>query len=244
MSFAEAVQWAEAAEGTVGTVGSYVPPQGAGSYRGAGVGPSPAYSYSACVAEVEVDPETGIVRVPTIWIAHDIGRAINPAAAMGQVEGSVYMGLGEALMEQMAYRGNRNVVHKIPSLLEYKSPTTLEMCEVITYLIEDPDPNGPFGAKEVGQGPLLPVMPAVANAVYDAIGVRVDEVPITPEKVLKALRRKQKGEAARYGPDAFPEISWPEAIRVPPPWEGGDGKADRRPDGQTAGRPVAVERPH
>jgi CO/xanthine dehydrogenase Mo-binding subunit len=224
-SFAEAVQWAEAAEGTVGTVGSYTPPESAGKYRGAGVGPSPAYSYSACVAEVNVDPETGIVRVPTIWIAHDVGRSINAAAVIGQVEGSIYMGLGEALMEEMAYRGDLKVVHKIPSLLEYKSPTTLEMCDVVTYLIEDPDPNGPFGAKEVGQGPLLPVMPAVANAVYDAVGVRVDEVPITPEKVLKALKRKEKGELARYGPDHFPDIAWPEPTRVPTPWEGGDGKA-------------------
>jgi len=137
----------------------------------------------------------------------------------------VYMGLGEALMEEMAYRGNRNVVHKIPSLLEYKSPTTLEMCDVVTYVVEDPDPNGPFGAKECGQGPLLPVPPAVANAVYDAVGVRIDEVPITPEKVFKALRRKEKGEAGRFGPTAFPDIAWPEPIRVPPPWEGGDGRA-------------------
>ncbi len=225
LGFAEAVQLAEAAEGTVGTVGSYTPPRSAGQYRGAGVGPSPAYSYSACVAEVDVDPGTGVVRVPTIWIAHDVGRCINAAAVIGQVEGSVYMGLGEALMEEMAYRGNRNVVHKIPSLLEYKSPTTLEMCDVVTYLIEDPDPNGPFGAKEVGQGPLLPVMPAVANAVYDAVGVRVDEVPITPEKVLKALKKKAKGEEGRVGPTAFPDIPWPEPTRVPPPWEGGDGKA-------------------
>src|SRR5436309_5966782 len=153
------------------------------------------------------------------------GNAAIEAAVMGQVEGSVYMGLGEALMEEMAYRGNRNVVHKIPSLLEYKSPTTLEMCDVVTYLIEDPDPSGPFGAKEVGQGPLLPVPPAIANAVYDAVGVRVDEVPITPEKVLKALKKKTKGEEGRVGPTRFPDIPWPEPIRVPPPWEGGDGGA-------------------
>jgi 4-hydroxybenzoyl-CoA reductase alpha subunit len=229
MTFAEAVQLAEAAEGTIGTVGSYTPPRGAGKYRGAGVGPSPAYSYSACVAEVEVDPATGIVRVPTIWIAHDVGRSINTAAVIGQVEGSIYMGLGEALMEEMAYRGDLKVVHKIPSLLEYKSPTTLEMCDVVTYLIEDPDPNGPFGAKEVGQGPLLPVMPAIANAVYDAVGVRVDEIPVTPEKVLKALKKKGKGEEGRVGPTAFPDIPWPEPTRVPPPWEGGDGKAAHAP---------------
>ncbi|PYO27454.1 MAG: aldehyde oxidase [Gemmatimonadetes bacterium] len=236
LTFADAVQLAEAAGGTVGTVGSYTPPPSPGKYRGAGVGPSPAYSYSACVAEVDVDPATGIVRVPKIWIAHDVGRAINAASVMGQIEGSVYMGLGEALMEEMAYRGNRNVVHKIPSLLEYKSPTTLEMCDVVTYVVEDPDPNGPFGAKECGQGPLLPVPPAVANAVYDAVGVRVDEVPITPEKVFKALRRKEKGEAGRFGPTAFPDIAWPEPIRVPPPWEGGDGRAVARGKEQRAAR--------
>ncbi len=240
LSFAEAVQLAEAAQGTVGTVGSYTPPQSAGRYRGAGVGPSPAYSYSAAVAEVDVDPQTGIVVVPCIWIAHDVGRSINAAAVMGQVEGSVYMGLGEALMEEMTYRGNRNTVHKFPSLLEYKSPTTLEMCDVITYLIEDPDPRGPFGAKEVGQGPLLPVMPAVANAVYDAVGVRVDEIPITPERVLKALKRKAKGEEPRFGPSAFPEIPWPEPTRVPPPWEGGDGTAVGQSDGRTVGRKSAL----
>ncbi|HKC48389.1 MAG TPA: molybdopterin cofactor-binding domain-containing protein, partial [Gemmatimonadales bacterium] len=242
MSFAEAVQVAESVVGTVGTVGSYTPPKSPGRYRGAGVGPSPAYSYSACVAEVDVDPATGIVRVPKIWIAHDVGRCINAATAIGQVEGSVYMGLGEALMEEMTYRENRQVVHKFPSLLEYKSPTTLEMCDVVTYIIEDPDPNGPYGAKEVGQGPLLPVMPAVANAVYDAVGVRVDEVPITPEKVLKALRHKQKGDAPRYGPGAFPEIPWPEPTRVPPPWEGGDGKA--RDQAATLAGGVREERQH
>src|SRR5881392_1498084 len=231
MSFAEAVQCAEAAEGTIGTVGSYTPPASAGQYRGAGVGPSPAYSYSACVAEVDVDPATGIVRVPTIWIAHDVGQSINAASVIGQVEGSIYMGLGEALMEEMAYRGNRNVVHKIPSMLEYKSATTFEMCDVETYLIEDPDPNGPFGAKEVGQGPLLPVPPAVANAVYHAVGVRVDEVPITPEKVLRALKQKEKGKEGRFGPTTFPSKNWPEALRVPPPWEGGDGREQQAAEG-------------
>jgi hypothetical protein len=99
------------------------------------------------------------------------------------------------------------------------------MPEVVTELIEEPDPHGPFGAKEVGQGPLLPIMPAVANAVYDAVGVRIDEVPITPEKTLKALAEKKAGREPRFGPDHFPNIIWPEALRVPPPWEGGDGNA-------------------
>ncbi|MCH8254641.1 MAG: molybdopterin-dependent oxidoreductase, partial [Gemmatimonadetes bacterium] len=225
MTFAEAVQAAEGALGTIGTVGSYTPPKSPGRYRGAGVGPSPAYSYSAAVAEVEVDIDSGIVRVLKIWIGHDIGQCINPTTVMGQVEGSIYMGLGEALMEDMEYRENFHVVHKIPSMLEYKSPTTLDMCEVETYLISDPDPNGPFGAKEAGQGPLLPVAPAVANAVYDAVGVRIDEVPIMPEKVRKALKQKASGKEARYGPTSFPDIPWPEPIHVPTPWEGGDGKA-------------------
>jgi len=224
VSFAEAVVLAESKFGTIGTVGSYTPPSSPGKYKGAGVGPSPAYSYSAAVAEVDVDPSTGIVTVERIWIAHDIGKSINPVLVMGQVEGSVYMGLGEILMEEMSYRANRNAVHKFPSMLEYKSPTTMEMCDVKTYLIEDPDPNGPFGAKEVGQGPLLPVPPAVANAVYNAVGVRIDEVPITPEKVLKALRDKERGRDPRFGPDSVPNIDWPDPLRVLTPAEGGDGK--------------------
>ncbi|HUS09385.1 MAG TPA: molybdopterin cofactor-binding domain-containing protein [Pyrinomonadaceae bacterium] len=223
VSFAEAVVLAESKFGTIGTVGSYSPPRSPGKYKGAGVGPSPAYSYSAAIAEVDVDPSTGIVIVERIWIAHDIGKSINPMLVMGQVEGSVYMGLGEALMEEMTYRTNRNLVHKFPSMLEYKSPTTMEMCDVKTYLIEDPDPNGPYGAKEVGQGPLLPVPPAVANAVYDAVGVRIDEVPITPEKVLKALKEKARGREGRFGPGAVPSVEWPEPLRVLTPAEGGDG---------------------
>ena len=106
--------------------------------------------------ELEVDAETGIIRVHKIWIAHDIGRAINPLLAIGQVEGSVYMGLGEALMEEQEFRLG---VHKTPSMLDYKSPTSMDMCPVETILVEEPDPIGPFGAKEVGQGPLLPIPP-------------------------------------------------------------------------------------
>jgi len=230
MTFQEAVVAAEVEHGTLGTSGSYRPRRSPARYRGGGVGPSVAYSYTAAVVEVEVDPATGWVKVPKVWIAHDIGRALNPVLARGQVEGSVYMGLGEALMEEQAFRRlpprlSSALVHKIPSLLEYKSPTSVEMPEVVTYLVEEPDESGPFGAKEVGQGPLLPMMPAIANAIYDAVGVRVDEVPITPEKVLKALTQKAKGQEGRVGPTAFPRVPWPEALVVPPPWEGGDGKA-------------------
>ena len=167
-------------------------------------------------------------------MAHDIGRALNAAVAMGQIEGSIYMGLGEAMMEEMAYRdrshkGKRVFVHKIPSMLEYKSPSALEMPKCTTYVIEDPDKNGPFGAKEVGQGPLLPIMPAVANAVFDAVGVRVDENPISFEKVFAAMHSDDK----RYGPktdDAgVPNVDFGESLQVKTPWQGGDGKASNDP---------------
>ncbi len=225
MTFIEAVWLAESKFGTLGTVGSYSPPAAPGKFKGATIGPSPAFSCTAAIAEVDVNPETGIVTVERIWIAHDIGQAINPVLAIGQVEGDVYMGLGEALMEDMAYRGNRNVVMKNPSFLEYKSPTTLEMCDVVTYLVGEPEPNAPFGAKEAGQGPQLPVPPAIANAIYDAVGVRIDEIPITPDKVLKAIKLKAKGLEGRVGPTVFPTCPMPEAIVVPTPYDGGDGKA-------------------
>ncbi|TMH27664.1 MAG: aldehyde oxidase [Betaproteobacteria bacterium] len=235
LTFAEAVVLAEAKFGTLGAVGSYSPPRAPGKYKGAGVGPSPAYSYTACVVEAQVDPRTGWITIPKIWIAHDIGRTINPVLARGQVEGSVYMGLSEALMEEQVFRRlppklSRALVHKMPSLLEYKSITSLEMPEMDTVLIEDPDPNGPFGAKEVGQGPLLPVPPAVANAIYDAVGVRIDEIPITPDKVMRALEKKAKGEAPRVGPERFPDVPYPQPLIVPPAWEGGDGSEVKRHD--------------
>jgi 4-hydroxybenzoyl-CoA reductase alpha subunit len=242
MTFQEAVCVAEAKFGLIGTTGSYTPPKSAARFKGGGVGPSPTYSYTAAIVEVDVDPETGWIAVPRVWIGHDIGRALNPVLARGQVEGGVYMGIGEALMEEQAYRRlparlSNALVHKFPSILEYKSPTSLDMPEIFTDLIEHPDPAGPFGAKEVGQGPLLPIMPAVANAVFDAIGVRIDEVPITPDKILRALAAKAAGKPARVGPDAFPDIKWPDALKVTPPWEGGDGRASN-PGTEPTGRRV------
>ncbi len=214
VSFQEAAGLAEALFGTLVTVGSYRPPHLAGPYKGSGVGPSPAYSFTAAVVEVRVDPETGEVRVERVWIAHDIGRPINETLVVGQIEGSVYMALGEALMEEQVFRKG---LHKIPSMLEYKSPTVLEMPPVETILVITDDPEGPFGAKEAGQGPLLPVIPAVANAVYDAVGVRIDEVPITPDKVLAALEQKAKGGEGRRGPAGVPAFPFRAPIKVEPP---------------------------
>jgi 4-hydroxybenzoyl-CoA reductase alpha subunit len=211
VSFAEAAVLAETMHGTLSSAGSYTPPRRGGAFRGSGVGPSVCYSYSACVVEVGVDPATGEVKVDEVWIAHDVGRALNPNLVEGQVEGSVYMGLGEALMEEQVFRKG---LHKIPSMLEYKSPTTLEMPEVHTILVETLDPEGLFGAKEAGQGPLLPVIPAVANAVYDAVGVRIDEVPISPEKVLKALELMRQGKTPRIGPAGLPAFTFPDPQSV------------------------------
>ncbi len=230
VDFADACIAAEARFGTLGTVGSYTPPRSPGRFKGAGVGPSPTYSYSACVMEVEVDPATGLYRPIHVWIAHDIGRSINPVLVLGQVEGSVYMGLGEAMMEEQVFRRlpkrlSGALVHKMPSMLEYKSPTFHEMPPVTSYLIEDPDVRGPFGAKEVGQGPLLPVPPALANAIFDAVGVRIDQIPIQPHMILKALDAKRQGAEPRYGPTSFPELDFGELIKVATPAEGGDGRA-------------------
>jgi 4-hydroxybenzoyl-CoA reductase alpha subunit len=213
-SFEEASILAEARFGTLTSAGSYTPPKIAGPYKGSGVGPSPAYSYSACVVALDADSRTGLVHVNKVWIAHDVGRAINPLLVEGQVEGSVYMGLGEALMEEQTFRKG---LHKWPSMLEYKSPTFLDMPDVETFLVETNDPEGPYGAKEAGQGPLLPVIPAVSAAVFDALGVWIDEVPVTPEKIVEALRRQGKGEPARYGPRGFPDIPYPACIKVEPP---------------------------
>ncbi len=209
--FSQAVELAEAMHGVLAFPGSYAPPKRAGKYKGGGVGPSPCYSYSACVVELTVDEETGEVELHDVWIGHDIGRALNPLLVEGQVEGSVYMGIGEALMEAQVFRKG---LHKHPSLLEYKSPTTLETPEIHTILIETDDPEGPFGAKEAGQGPLLPVLPAIANAVYNAVGVRVDEVPIVPEKILKGLELKRQGKTPRVGPERIPLFKFKEPLVV------------------------------
>ena len=209
--FARAVELGEAAHGVLAFPGSYAPPKRAGKYKGGGVGPSPCYSYSACVVELTVDEETGTVDLENVWIGHDIGRALNPLLVEGQVEGSVYMGIGEALMEEQVFRKN---LHKQPSMLDYKSPTTLETPEIHTILVETDDPEGPFGAKEAGQGPLLPVIPAIANAIHHAVGIRIDEVPITPDKILKALDLKRAGKPARVGPERLPLFTFKEPLVV------------------------------
>ncbi len=191
LSFDEAVAAALEFHGALVARGTYAPPETArgGKFKGAGVGPSPAYSYSAQVAEVTVDPETGHVHVDKIVAAHDCGKALNPLTVEGQIEGSVYMGFGQALQEDMIWKDGRLMN---PSLLEYRIPATKENPEIESIIVESIDPEGPFGAKEAGEGSLAATIPAIANAIFDAVGVRINSIPITPDKILDALREKQK----------------------------------------------------
>ncbi len=164
------------------------PPMG-GEHKGAAAGLSPTYSYQAFVALVDVDDETGMVRVEDLWAAHDVGRALNRLAVEGQIEGSVHMGLGQALMETQEYLAGRI---KFPNLLDYKIPMSLDVPRIHPLVVEADDPEGPYGAKECGEGALAPVLPAVANAVYDAVGVRIRSLPLTPDRVWKELEKARK----------------------------------------------------
>jgi len=193
IAFEEAVVAAIEFHGALTGTGSYAPPPEArgGRHKGAGVGPSPAYSYSAQVAEVSVDEDTGEVTVQKVWAAHDCGRALNPVAVEGQVIGSVWMGMGQALTEEMIWKDGLILN---PGLLEYRSPSSVESPEVEPILVESIDPEGPFGAKECSEGALAATIPAIANAIYDAVGVRLHESPFTPERVLQALRAKKNAK--------------------------------------------------
>jgi len=190
MSFEEAVVAAIDFHGALTGTGSYAPPVEArgGKHKGAGVGPSPAYSYSAQVAEVSVDEDTGEVTVHKIWAAHDCGRALNPVAVEGQVIGSVWMGLGQALQEEMVWKDG---LLMNPGMLEYRSPSSAESPDIECIIVESVDPEGPFGAKEAGEGSLAATIPAISNAIYDAVGIRLRESPFTPERILAALRAKK-----------------------------------------------------
>src|SRR5438093_1164649 len=194
MTFEEEVVAAIDFHGALTGTGSYAPPPEArgGKHKGAGVGPSPAYSYSAQVAEVSVDEDTGEVTVHKVWAAHDCGRALNPVSVEVQIIGSVWMGMGQALTEEMVWKDG---LLMNPGLLEYRSPSSIESPEVEPIIVESIDPEGPFGAKECSEGSLAATIPAIANAIYDAVGIRLRESPFTPERVLSALRAKRNARS-------------------------------------------------
>jgi len=144
------------------------------------------YAWATNLAKVKVDRETGEVEVLKIWSAHDIGKAINPALAEGQIEGGTLQGLGYALMEDMRANASGAIIHS--EFSTYIIPTAEDQPQIIPLIIEEPYPDGPFGAKGFGEQPLMGVAPAIANAVYNAVGVRIKDLPITPEKIWQALR--------------------------------------------------------
>jgi 4-hydroxybenzoyl-CoA reductase subunit alpha len=197
----EAFVLAESRYGTLGATGDYNTPKDIhGDYRGGTIGASPAYSFTAHVAQVAVDPETGFVEVEKIWVAHDCGRALNPVLVEGQMEGSAYMGFGEALMEEQVFKDadhGRMGLHNGPSLLDYRIPTSLDTPELESFIVESIDPEGPYGAKEAGEGPLHPSIPAIANAIYDAVGVRMDALPFSPPRVWQALEAAREAGTLR-----------------------------------------------
>ena len=189
LTFCEAARLAFNQRGTIIGRGLYKPPKLGGDYKGAAVGPSPAYGCSALVAEVEVDVETGEVTVVNMTDAHDCGFAINRTSVEGQMQGSLANGLGEALFEAVKFNNKGEILN--PTLGDYKIPTALDVPDMTCVIVESNEPNGPFGAKEVGEGAILPVIPAILNAVYDATGIRIRELPATAERILTAMRQKK-----------------------------------------------------
>ncbi len=189
VTFLEAVEKALERDGILQTSGTYKAPKMGGSFKGSGAGLSPSYSFTAFIVEVTVDPDTGFIKVDKATCAHDCGMPLNPLAVNGQIEGCIHMGLGQALMEEMVYD---NGATQNPSFLEYKIPSAFEQPEVDIVPSYSDDSEGPFGAKEAGEGILAPVIPAIANAVYDAVGIRLTQLPMRPDRVLSALEREKK----------------------------------------------------
>jgi CO/xanthine dehydrogenase Mo-binding subunit len=150
--------------------------------------PWQAYVFGCQVAEVEVDTSTGEVQVLGVWAAHDVGRAVNPRGVEGQIEGGIVQALGQGLMEDYRLAQGQTTT---PSFAKYILPTSLDVPHVTSVIVEDRDPIGPLGVKGIGEPAMVPTIPAVMNAIYDAIGVRVTSLPATPERILEALAKKR-----------------------------------------------------
>ena len=191
------IDWAEAARkyfndnGPLVGTGWYKPPSGlGGEYKGAAVGTSPAFSFSSSVCECRVNLETGKVKIDKITDFHDCGTPINPQAVHGQVEGAVVMGSGEVLLENVVYDAKGNILN--PNLHDYLLMTIKDAPVIFSGIVDSFEPEGPYGAKEVGEGATLPVLASVAHAIANATGVWIKDLPITPEKILRALRQTKK----------------------------------------------------
>ena len=203
LSFQEVVTAALAEAGTITVTGNYstIPESHGGrKYRGAAIGGTMGYSYSAQVVEVSVDEETGVVSVDKVWVAHDCGKALNRLTVEGQVQGSVWMGMGQAMSEEAGYHDGLLVT---ANMLDYRVPTIFDSPPIEVGIVESNDPHGPFGAKEAGEGSLAAFLPALTNAIADAIGVRFNDLPVTPDRVFAAIekRRRARGSGGDAGRD-------------------------------------------
>jgi len=201
LTFNEVVMEALKDTGTITVTGNYstIPESHGGKkYRGSAIGGTMGYSYSAQVVEVSVDEETGVVTVDQVWVAHDCGKALNRLTVEGQVQGSVWMGMGQAMSEEAAYHDGLMLT---ANMLDYRVPTIQDSPPIEVGIVESNDPHGPFGAKEAGEGSLAAFLPALTNAIADATGVRFNDLPVTPDRVFAALekRRRARGNGHRSG---------------------------------------------
>jgi 4-hydroxybenzoyl-CoA reductase subunit alpha len=197
LSFEEVVTEALKDRGTITVTGNYstIPEShGGNKYRGAAIGGTMGYSYSAQVVEVSVDEETGVVDVEKVWVAHDCGRALNRLTVEGQVQGSVWMGMGQAMSEEVAYHDGLMITG---NMLDYRVPTIQDSPPIEVGIVESNDPHGPFGAKEAGEGSLAAFLPALTNAIADAIGARFNNLPVTPDRVFAALEKRRRAGNGR-----------------------------------------------
>ena len=192
LTFNEVVTEALKDTGTITVTGNYstIPESHGGKkYRGAAIGGTMGYSYSAQVVEVSVDEETGVVTVDKVWVAHDCGKALNKLSVEGQVQGSVWMGMGQAMSEETAYHDGLLVT---ANMLDYRVPTIQDSPPIEVGIVESNDPHGPFGAKEAGEGSLAAFLPALTNAIADATGLRFNDLPVTPDRVFAALEKRAR----------------------------------------------------
>ena len=192
LTFNEVVTEALKDTGTITVTGNYstIPEsQGGKKYRGAAIGGTMGFSYSAQVVEVSVDEETGVVTVDKVWVAHDCGKALNRLTVEGQVQGSVWMGMGQAMSEEAAYHDGLMLT---ANMLDYRVPTIQDSPPIEVGIVESIDPHGPFGAKEAGEGSLAAFLPALTNAIADAIGLRCNDLPVTPDRLFAALEKRAR----------------------------------------------------
>jgi len=192
LTFEEVVYAALEGTGTITARGNFdtIPESWGGEkYRGAAIGGSMAFSYAAQVVEIKIDPDTADIRIEKVWVAHDCGKALNPLSVEGQIEGSVWMGMGQAMTEETRYHNGLGITG---NMLDYRVPTIIESPPIETHIVESIDPHGPFGAKEAGEASLAGFLPALTNAIADALDIRVSELPITSDRLMEIMENKKK----------------------------------------------------